>query len=143
MLIKKALKEKKKVIAKITDLIQKAQTYNSVEEGVERSYDPVASLDGAMKAIDELVELKTKIHLANAKVHAKIFRLSEIKSLLSRIKSIDCTAGKFAERWSREQPVVKTALITLQDRDTLIQELEAEIERIQEELDTHNSTVSI
>ena len=142
MNIKKALKEKNKLVAKITESYIKVSTYNSVVDGSERSYDPKISLDEWKKSIDELVVLKTRIHKANSKVYDKIFLLSELKSFVKQLKQIDCTSGKKVERYGNEV-VSKTTAISLVERDNLVKEYESQIESIQEELDTHNSKTKI
>jgi hypothetical protein len=76
-------------------------------------------------------------------VYDKIFRLSELKSLAKKLNQIDCSEGKVVDRYSRSEAVVKTAEITVIDRDTRVKMIEEEIELLQEELDTHNATTSI
>ena len=95
---------------------------------------------------NELVELKTKLHKANAEVYDKIFLLSELKSRISKLQILDCSEGKVSDRFSRihgDAPVIKTVQITILERDTLVQEIESKIEEVQEELDLHNATTEI
>ena len=75
MNIKRALKEKNKLVAKIAEEKMKVQIFNSVEVGAERPYDPRIALEEWISNIDKLVELKAKIHKANSKVYDKIFTL--------------------------------------------------------------------
>jgi len=117
--------------------------YNSVEEGTTRVYDVKESMQNWLKMIDELVELKTKIHLANVPVYGKIFRMSELKSQLSNLKQLDCVDGKHFDRYGRGEAVVKTAKISVLEKDQMVLKIEEEIERLQEELDEHNATTSI
>ena len=94
---------------------------------------------------NELVDLKTKIHIANAPVYDKIFRLSELKSTITRIKNLDCTEGVSNDYYSRnrENPLVKTAEISIIERDEMVQHMEEQIETIQDILDTHNQNTQI
>ena len=82
MNIKQALKEKNKLAKKVTDLMDRTNRNNSMDEGAVRSYDPKESLEQALQMVDDLVNLKTKMHMANAEVYDKIFRMSEYKSLV-------------------------------------------------------------
>ena len=82
MNIKQALKEKNKLAKRVTDLMERINKNNSVDEGAVRSYDPKITLDEALIAVEELIELKTEIHKANIEVYEKIFRMSEYKSLV-------------------------------------------------------------
>ena len=146
MTIKQALKYKNKLVAKMNGEFHKATQYNSMEEGQNRAYSASAALSKYFELSNELVELKTKLHKANAGVYDKIFLLSELKSRISKLQILDCSEGKVSDRYSRmsgEAPVVKTVEVTILERDNLIQEIEAKIEEIQEELDAHNATTEI
>jgi hypothetical protein len=98
MNIKQALKEKNKLAKKVTDLMERTNKYNSMDEGGIRSYDPQTSLSAARSAFEELVELKTKIHMANSKVYGKIFLMSECKSYVKYLKSLNCTEGTIVKQ---------------------------------------------
>jgi hypothetical protein len=146
MTIKQALKYKKKLASKMNEEFSKLSKYNSVEVGTNRVYDPKESMRKWFEMTNELIELKTKIHLANSVVYGKIFRMSELKSQLSSLKQLDCTEGKYSDRYSRmsgDTPIIKEAAIGLLERDTMIASMEEEIEKIQEELDIHNANTSI
>jgi hypothetical protein len=144
MNIKQALKYKKKLASKINEEFNKMSRYNSVESGVNRVYSPRESLAKWKELTNELIELKTKIHLANAKVYEKIFRMSELKSQLSSLKGMDCTEGKFTDRYGMgNNPIIKVTEIGLLEKDQMIAEMELEIEKLQEELDEHNATTTI
>ena len=143
MKVKQALKYKKKLASKMNQEFSKVQMYNSVEEGSTRVYDVVESMRNWLAMSEELVELKTKLHLANAPVYGKIFRMSELKSQLSNLRQLDCVDGKHFDRYGRGEAVIKTAEISVLERDEMVLKIEEEIERLQEELDEHNATTSI
>jgi hypothetical protein len=143
MKVKQALKYKKKLASKMNQEFSKVQMYNSVEEGSARVYDVVESMRNWLTMSEELVELKTKLHLANAPVYGKIFRMSELKSQLSNLRQLDCVDGKHFDRYGRGEAVVKTAKISVLEKDQLVLTIEEEIEKLQEELDEHNATTSI
>lgn len=142
MNIKQALKEKNKLVKKNSENFRKFESYNSVEEGSVRPYDPKEALDSWMKGVDELVELKTKIHRANSKVYDKIFKLAELKSMAKHLRNVDCTSGKYSSRYGSD-PIVKIAEMSLVERDQLIEKIESEIETIQDFLDSHNAKQKI
>jgi hypothetical protein len=143
MTVKQALKEKNSLLKRINDLTQKIYAYNSIDEGNKRPYSTGDLLSQVMVLTNELIDLKTKIHQANVPVYDKIFRLSELKSLVKKINGIDCSEGKVSERYSRTEPTIKTAEISVVERDTIVKDLEEQIERLQEELDVHNATTQI
>lgn len=143
MTIKQALKEKNRLIKTIEDEFKKIHAYNSIDESNTRPYSTQTSLENIIVLEDALIDIKTQIHRANMGVYDKIFRLSELKSLAKKLNQIDCSEGKVVDRYSRSEAVVKTAEITVIDRDTRVKMIEEEIELLQEELDTHNATTSI
>ena len=145
MTVKQALKLKNKLVKEITEELQKAQSYNSVEVSTPRPYSSSEALEKVAKLTNELVELKTKIHQANSPVYDKIFRLSELKSLVSKIKMLNCTEGTSTDYYSRrsENPPVMTSEISIVERDSMVKIMEDEIESIQDELDIHNALTQI
>lgn len=140
MTIKQALKQKNLLVKKINEDIRKVHSYNSVDESNVRPYSTKELLNRIMETNKELVDLKTKIHLANAPVYHKIFELSELKNVVSFLKGLDCSEGKVSDRYSRSQEsIVKVAEISVIDRDLLVEGFENRIELLQEDLDEHNS----
>jgi len=144
MNIKQALKEKNKLAKKITDLMDRTNRYNSVEEGGVRSYDPKISLHQASETLVELVNLKTSIHRANAEVYEKIFRMSEYKSFVKYLKVLNCNEGTVVtSRYSDTNTRQMTTVITEVERDELVERYETMIDELQSELDHHNATSHI
>ena len=145
MNIKKALKEKNRLVKEIQDLQVRVATYNSIEVGNKRPYSVKESLKKLDLLSNELVELKTKIHLANAPIYPHIFRLSELKSMITRIKNLDCNEGTVNDYYTRnrETPLVKEVEISIVERDEMVKHMEGQIEEIQDILDNHNQITEI
>lgn len=143
MNIKQALKEKNKLVAKINEEKMRLHSYNSIEVGAERVYEPLNSYESWLNSVDQLVELKSKIHKANAKVYDKIFMLSELKSIVSQLKSLDCSHGKQPASYRTDKEIVKDAVIGIVERDKIVKSLEERIENLQNELDIHNAKTKI
>jgi hypothetical protein len=95
-----------------------------------------------MENVSQIVALKTAIHKANVNIYEKIFRLSELKSVISNLKSLNIQNGKITERYSGVTHDY-TSFLTLVARDKAIEQLENEIEKIQDELETHNAITQI
>jgi hypothetical protein len=142
MNIKQALKQKNKQIKLNMENYSKVASYNSVEEGAERPYNPEESLKAWVEGVNDLINLKTQIHRANSKVYDKIFRLAELKSIVKQLRGLDCSTGKQSS-YRREEPVIKTSVISLLQRDEMIKSIEVEIEQLQEELDAHNAKTKL
>ena len=144
MNIKQALKEKNKLAKKVTDLMDRTNRNNSMDEGAVRSYDPKESLNQALQMVDDLVNLKTKMHMANAEVYDKIFRMSEYKSLVKYLKALNCSQGTIVtSRYGDSTARQMTTVITEVERDGLVEKYETLIDNLQTELDTHNATTQI
>jgi len=144
MNIKQALKEKNKLAKKVTDLMDRTNRNNSMDEGAVRSYDPKESLNQALQMVDDLVNLKTKMHMANAEVYDKIFRMSEYKSLVKYLKTLNCSQGTIVtSRYGDSTTRQMTTVISEVERDSLVEKYETLIDNLQTELDTHNATTHI
>jgi hypothetical protein len=142
MNVSQALKQKNKLVIELKKQYQIAQKFNSQEEGNVRRYSVQASLDKAVELTLELTELKTKIHLANAPVYDKIFRMAELKNRIKELRKIPTEEGKTEARYSSVVSV-KEVEINIAQLDEMVQTLEARIEEIQAELDVHNATTQI
>ena len=145
MNVKKALKEKNRLVKEIQELYVRMLKYNSVEAGNVRPYSSKEMLDIISQKSDELVLLKTKIHIANVTVYDKIFKLTELKATIARLRSMDCTEGACTDVYmrNRETTLVKTSEISVVERDAKIKHLESLIEDIQDVLDAHNQNTEI
>lgn len=142
MTIAQALKEKNKKVAKIQKLWIRISQFNSIETGEERPYDIQATWEEYLNEIGSLVELKTKIHAASAPVRIDIFDLSELKSIVTNIQTLDVTNGKKRDRYS-ESAVDVSAHFNVSWKDSRIEEMEAKIDKLQEKLNVFNNTTHI
>jgi hypothetical protein len=140
MNITKSLKLKKKLIKQADAAYNRFSKYNSVDITAETPYDAMAAYQEWIDLVNQLIDLKTKIHLANAPVYGKIFRMSELKSLISQLKRVSTTAGKVR---AYGEEVVMIAAMTLVQRDELINQFETEIDQLQDELEAHNALTKI
>lgn len=139
MTIAQALKEKNKKIAKIQKLWSRISSYNSVAEGSEKPYDIGRTWDEYNAEISELIKLKTQIHAASAPVRADIFALSEFKTMIGNIRSLNTTNGKYRDRYSDDM-IDMEAHFGIDWKDSQMEAFEANIEALQEKLDTFNHT---
>jgi len=142
MNIKQALKLKNKLVTQIKEQYDIAKAHNSIEQGNPRRYSALEAIGDAEKLATELVELKTKIHLANAPVYDLIFQMSEYKNQIKQLKAIPVDEGKVTERYGSIS-TIKEVELNIAERDKLVKELENKIEAIQDKLDTHNATTEL
>lgn len=137
----KALKTKKKLINHVYTLFNRVKQYNVFESGETTIYDAKQSYDDYLESVKELVTLKTKIHLANAPIYADLFMLSELKGIVNNLRSLNTKAGK-VKGYDQSITMMETSIDTLA-KDEMIATYEAEIETIQEKIETFNAVTKI
>jgi hypothetical protein len=96
--------------------------------------------------LDELVKVKAAVAAANAEVYDKIFRLAELKGLVTTLSGLDTKAGLFHEGrgfGEAAYEVEYVAQLGKVDVDKLVAELTAEIQSLQDGLDEFNFTRSV
>jgi hypothetical protein len=142
MNIKQALKLKNKLVTQIKEQYEIAKAHNSIEQGNPRRYSALQSINKANELSIELVELKTKIHLANAPVYDLIFQMSELKNQIKQLKSIPVDEGKVTERYG-SITTIKEVELNIAERDNLVKGLESQIEELQDKLDTYNAITEL
>lgn len=142
MNVKQALKLKGKILTEISELNGIAKTHNSIQAGNIRRFSVVESLSIAGELTNTLVDLKTKIHLANGLVYSKIFLMAELKGRVKVLKSISTEEGTQSARYS-SLPELKEVELTAVDVRNMVKDLETQIEQLQDELDVHNATTQI
>jgi hypothetical protein len=146
MKITKALKLKNQLAGDVAELKDRLAKQNSRASTVPFDYDANAVLAALRAKVDELVSVKSAIAAANVAIYPRIFRLAELKGLVTSIKSLDTRQGVFKEGGGFSLSACEVeyvAQIKKSTVDTLAAELEAEISAIQDELDEFNQSQSI
>lgn len=144
MNVKAALKEKNRLVKEINDCYVKMLSYNSIDVSNTRPYSSKELMSRIIELTNNLITLKTKINKVNLPVYDKIFRLSELKNTITKIKNMDCTEGTstYYSRIGETQPI-KTSEISIIERDEMVRDMETEINKIQDYLDNHNHNTLI
>lgn len=143
----KALKEKNKLVHEMNKAFQRVQSNNSfIKENKDNvNYDSKKELDNFLNLKTQLVNLKTKISLANAPIQSLIYSLSEHKATINNLNSISTNKGQvIGGRFSDvEGKVEYDAIITKLEIDTMISDYEKKVEDIQDQIDTFNHVTQI
>ena len=142
MNINQGLKQKNQLVNEIKQNFEILQKFNSIDENNTRRYSMVDTLSKIETLTDQLVTLKTKIHIANAPVYDKIFKLSELKNNLNLLKLVPTTEGSHLETYS-SVVTTKKVEINILDLNHKIQSYQSLIDKIQDELDVHNANTLI
>jgi hypothetical protein len=141
MNLTKALKHKKKLVKQADDMYIRFSKFNSNQKD-SVGYDPEHAYNEWVRLTNDLINLKTKIHIANAGIADKIFKLGELKSMATKLRVIDTKEGIVKDRYS-DVTIEYVAYMNLFDRDTRVKELEEQIETLQEEIEAYNALTMI
>jgi hypothetical protein len=137
----RALKVKNRLAGQATKLNKDITTYNSVQEGSEQP-DVRALYEARKVLVRHLIDLKAAISLANAPIQRTIFELAELKALVALLGGLNTFHGKEVKGY-QGVPVAYVAQIRHADQAAEVRRLEAEIDRMQDQLDTFNHTTRI
>jgi hypothetical protein len=144
MNVSQALKKKARLVKEINDKWLIVKNNNSIISGNQKKFDISNELELIEQLTNELVELKTKIHLANGPVYSKIFLMSELKSALKNVESINTTEGIMDNgRYGTPSTTFYVADMDEIAKRKYIKALGYKIDSLQDELDYHNATTVI
>lgn len=144
MTVKQALKLKNQLAKEIQELYGLINSNNSTIQDNPKYFSVVDMMAQVDEKINELTELKSKIHQANSKVYKKIFLLSELKGQAQMYARINTKEGKIADRYNNGgEPTILVAELNVKQVGEMVKAIEAKINAIQEELDYHNATTDI
>lgn len=144
MNVSQALKKKARLIKEINDKWLIVRNNNSIISGNQKKFDISEELESIEQLTNELVELKTKIHLANGPVYSKIFLMSELKSVLKNVEGINTTEGIMDNgRYGTPSTTFYVADMDEIAKRKYIKDLSDKIDSLQDELDYHNATTVI
>ena len=141
MTLAKALKIKNRLTQKITRLQQEIQRENSARLDDPRKIDVEKSMTELKETIQELIRIKITIFIASTPMRENILKLSELKSEIVFIQSIDTKEGKISDYTGKETEY-SVAYDKIWVKES-VESCEKEIDSIQEELDKFNHTTEI
>lgn len=140
--VAKALKLKNRLTGRLNRVQRDIQMFNSVLQEQVDKVDINSLYTIRSEIVDCLISLKTKIIVNNVDIQEKIIRLGELKATLSWLPSINTRDGKERHDYQNTD-VVWSATLKKADIDNSIKSIEAEIDRIQDDIDYFNNTKKI
>ena len=146
MKLAKALKLKNQLAGEVAQLKELLAKQNVRSSKQKFDYDNREVLTRLRAKLDELVRVKAALGIANAEVYEKIFRLAEIKGLVTALTALETKSGVFHEsgRYGETAYEVEyVAQLGKVDVDQLVAELKNEIQTLQDALDEFNFTRSV
>ena len=141
MTLAKALKQKNRLTQKISRLQQEIQRENSVRADDVRKINVEDLFEELEVKVKELIKLKIAIFVASTPMRENILKLSEIKSHIVFLQSINTTEGKVSNYG--EDAVEYTVIYDKLFIREQVELCEQGIDEIQEELDKFNHTTEI
>ena len=144
MNLAKALKVKNRIAQRISNLQQEVRQNNSMPMAATREIDVEEAYKDLEETVEDNIRLKLLIFKSSEPIREHILRLAENKSKIAWLQTLSTRRGIVEnELYDRTEPVEYDATIIKKDVDKTITELEAEIDKMQDEVDKHNHTVEI
>lgn len=146
MKLTKALKLKNELAGEVAELKQRLSKQNCRPATVPFDYAAGEVLDELRAKIDQLVDVKAAIAVANAEHYDAIFQLAELKGLVVSLKALDVRHGVFTEGGSFTSASVTIEYVAQLKKatvDALVAEFETEISALQDQLDDFNHERSV
>ena len=146
MKLAKALKLKNQLAGQISNLKESLKTQNCRPVQQPFDYESQELLRQLRAHVDELVRVKTAIAVANTTIYDRVFRLAELKGLITALGTLETKQGIFKENdgyRGTANPVEYRSQISRPELDRLIAGLETEARDIQDALDEFNATYTV
>lgn len=144
MNLSKALKLKNKKVTEQSETLNLLLRSNSYDVDSKKIYNSKELLEKYEKQVNDLVKLKTAIHLTSEPIRSKIFMLSELKASLTRLGSLDTLEGTVKQTtYAGNSAITYKVDIDELTKQQIIKQYQDDIERIQDEIDVFNATTEL
>lgn len=143
MTLARALRYKKRVVAKISQLEHDIQTYNAVLENAEREINVSEAMNKRDDTVKHLTELKLAITQGTAPVFPLILEVAEIKSKIAFLGRIPTNHGVTADRWGDGKDVRYVAIFRKASIQVMVNDLQTKIDDLQAKIDAHNNKTTV
>lgn len=142
MTIAQGLKLKNKLATRLREIDTQIRANNVYEQGETPPYDVTELMKERTEVSNRLINLKTAISIANVPVVGLIFNQAELKGYVATLKAVRTDARKQRTGFG-EEVTIFVAKVSTRERDDHVKELEAQIDKIQDQLDTFNHSTQI
>jgi len=141
--LSKALKIKNRIIKEVNDLQNIVTSNNSYITGNNPSFDIKESYEELISLRKKLGELKIKINTANGGMIDKMVEISELKSHITFLRSINTDQGQVQASRYDSNVVEKDVIYTAKEIKEKEKETQKKINKIQDEIDKFNANTLI
>ena len=140
-----ALKEKNRLAGEIQRLWAMVAKENSKREDFKRVIDVEATYQTLQLYTEKLIELKTKIGVANAENLERIYRMEEFKNQLLKLANMgtDETTDVIRLTDTQYKELKRSVVFDAAKIWQLREQFQLECNRLQDEIDTFNATTRI
>ena len=140
-----ALKYKNKVVSLLNTTVSDIIRYNTYSAKNKPDVDVLALERQHDIIMHHLVIVKSLIHEASSSVRDKIFLLSELKTWLGSLRSIDTRHGFVKREYTDEFDLSNEWIATIKkgDLDKRIKVINKNIDNLQDELDSFNAITKV
>jgi nucleoside-triphosphatase THEP1 len=140
MNLAQALKSKVRLEKKANELLARIKKYNKTNvKNTSNVPDMTVLLAEWDKVNDEMSKLKQKIATATTPVMNIIFQQAMLRKLINVVKELDCDPVGKKEYYAKEEPEVYKIQLNESNRDSLVEEIQKDIDAIQDKLDDFNA----
>ena len=137
----RAFKERSRLSQKILETLNVIREENSIVEGGVRSIDVRQKFAELHTLNARMISLKQKIARANVGISDKLAELSEVKAMLSHLKTIPAKEGKQVESYSEDYVLV--AEIKKAELTAEMESLQLRANALQDDIDEFNARTRI
>lgn len=144
MKLSKALKVKNRLVGEIKTISDEICEHNCYTDENMYTLNTHEHLKLLMDKINNLVQHKIAIQMATRDILPKLIEMTELKALISMIKTIPTKEGK--SHLGYGQHLVTTdwkSQLNKENVKILIKELQERVEALQDEIDEYNATTTI
>jgi len=141
MSIAQALKVKGRLTGEIAHMWQLFQKENSCLENHKRKIDVKQMLQTIEHYTAKLVELKTKISVANQ--GSQLCNLQKLKAVREKIEKLSETNSSEDDEVEFNRTFERTAIFKAEKLRTMILQLRLKADELQDRIDMHNAKVQI
>ena len=139
--VAQALKEKKRLVGEIAFLWQHFQNENSCLETHKRKIDVKQTLQTIEHYTAKLVELKTKISLANQGEH--LHNMQSLAEIKKEMEKLAATNGSEDSVYDNCERITRTAVFSVKQLNQMQFGLRRKADELQDKLDAHNAKTTI
>ena len=142
MKLGKALRVKNSLVAKIAKSQTLIKKYNSFVLGTKPDFNAEELYQQYIKSVAKLIELKTKISVANRPIIHILHEIDELKAEISFLSELSCKSGTYADRYDGKETTYDCSISEV-EKIARIDKSQVRIFELQDQLAEHNATTEI